>query len=499
MPHRRAECYVSGMLALLMGLAHASDAPFDELATRTLRTSGEPVVLGGSDRSPLLYSHLLEQAHVDLAWHGRARLAVVTTWAPQRIVLDDDLAWYEPVVYVTPLATLSGGDGPTYRQHGDPEDGLVSLRVGARLSAVTPWLEAHVTARGEADFGPFLIGASTPEAYAGLRRQNLRLGFGTQARRLGPARHGSLMLDTDAASFPAGVGTVHHDIGRFGQVRVEAGAGWLQRPRLDVDDPGLLWMDVRWAPTGWLELGASRVSLFGGAGRPMPTVGQLLLPLDPHVYDDPDQDLPDQDEIAALDARVTVPLPQPLDYAEVYTQYGGDDMIVRRVGPVPYPSLAGVANLVGGEVAGGAWLVGAEWARLKDDTFRWYTTHRVYHQGFTQDGRYLGHPNGGDQETWWARVAYTPLPLGVQVWGELVDRVEVVDVIGDTVVALPEHERRIRGGADVWRVLAEGGSVGGGVDVARVTSREQVPGADDMDVRVYVAVRGGSWVLSGTD
>ncbi|MCP4806580.1 MAG: capsule assembly Wzi family protein [Proteobacteria bacterium] len=487
------------MLLCLVGVALATpgDEPFDDLAARTLRASDQPVILGGSDRSALFYTRELSRAHYDQSWHGQARLALATTWAPERIVLDHQHAWYEPVVSLTPLVGLSGGDGPGLNDNGDPEDGLVSGRFGARLVAATPWLEAHVTARGEADVAPFLIAAGVPTAYVGLRRNNMRLGFGKEARRLGPGRHGSLMMTTDASPFPAGVGTVHRDVGRFGQVRVEMGTGWLQEPRIDVDNPGLLWMDVRYAPTGWLELGASRVSLFGGEGRPMPTVGQLILPLDPHVYDDPDQELPDQDEIAALDARVTIPLPQPLDYAEVYTQYGGDDMIVRRVGPVPYPSLAGVANLVGGEVAGGPWIVGLEWARLKDDTFRWYTTHRVYHQGFTQAERYLGHPNGGDQETWWARVAWTPIPMGVAVWGEHVDRVDVVGVVGDTVIALPEHERRLRGGVDVWRILAEGGHLGGGLDVTKVTSRDHVARSDDLDVRVYVELRGGSWVLSG--
>lgn len=484
------------MFALLAGLAHAGEAPFGALAEQTLRASGTPTVLGGSDRSALFYSHSLTGAHVDHPWYGEARLAMLTTWDPQRIVVDDASPWYRPVVWMTPLGRVSVGDGPTWNELGDPEAGWVSLRAGARVDAASPWLEAYVVARGEADVGPFVIDAQATQAYAGLRRENIRLGFGKEARHLGPGRHSSLMLSTDAATFPAGVGTLHRDVGRFGQVRVEAGTGWLQRPRRDVDRPGLLWMDLRYAPTGWLELGASRVSLFGGEGRPLPSVGQLLLPLDPHVYDDPEQELPDQDEIAAWDVRVTLPLPAPLDYAEVYTQYGGDDMIVRRVGSVPYPTLAGVGNLVGGELAAGAWRAGVEWVRLQDDTFRWYTTHRIYHQGFTQDGRTLGHGNGGDQQTWWAHVVYAPLPLGVEVWGERVDRVDVVGLIGDTVIALPEREQSLRAGARVWRVLPDGGHVGGGAELGRVTSRGAVAGADDLDVRVFFEVRGASWLLS---
>jgi hypothetical protein len=56
------------------------------------------------------------------------------------------------------------------------------------------------------------------------------------------------------------------------------------------------------------EMGATRMGIFGGEGRPSPDLAQLLIPTDPHVVDDPDQELPDQDEIAALDGRLTLPL-----------------------------------------------------------------------------------------------------------------------------------------------------------------------------------------------
>ena len=68
-----------------------------------------------------------------------------------------------------------------------------------------------------------------------------------------------------------------------------------------------------------LELGATRAALFWGEGRPWPGVLPLLLPIDPHVEDDPDQLLPDQDEIAALDATLRLH-PGRVDWLELSTQ-----------------------------------------------------------------------------------------------------------------------------------------------------------------------------------
>ena len=59
--------------------------------------------------------------------------------------------------------------------------------------------------------------------------------------------------------------------------------------------------------------------------RPSPKWGQLILPTDPHVYDDPDGLLPDQDELAALDARLDVAFGPLIGQAELrYLNRGGN-------------------------------------------------------------------------------------------------------------------------------------------------------------------------------
>ena len=479
------------MFSVLLSSALALDAS-EALAEPDLRRDGQAHVLGGSDRSTLSYAAALGRP--TSPWLG-------VGYAPEWILVQDDLGPLEALVLLRGGGTVSVGNGPTRGLEGDAEDGLVSARGVAHVQAYTGWFEATLRAEAHGDVGGTLVPVSVrvPEYSVGVRRGASRLVFAQEPRKLGPGRHGGLMLWDDAWNFPAGSGTLQHRFERLGEIRLETGVGWLQRERGDVDDPGLLWMDARWAPLPWLELGGSRVSLFGGEDRPLPTVGQLLLPIDPHVVDDPDRELPDQDEIAAVDVRVLIELPGPLDYVEVYTQYGGDDMIMRSIGPVPTPSLAGIANLAGVEVAAGPWLLDVEWARLQDDTFRWYTAHRVYHQGFTQEGRSMGHPNGGDSETIWARVRFLPEPYGVELWVEDMERVGVVDIVGDTVVALETRETRRSVGAAGVFLRPEGGRVSVGYELGYVTGEDFVPGADGFEHRAFVTLAGAPWVVYGND
>ena len=141
------------------------------------------------------------------------------------------------------------------------------------------------------------------EAWIGARDAHFFGGLGLRERFLGPGRHGGLMLTDHAQPAPmASFGAQGGPWRWVGSLRGEVGAGWLNAPRADVNNPGWLMMDFRWLPIPNLEFGLSRVGIFWGEGRPVPEFGQLLLPTDPHIYDDPDKLLPDQDEMAALDA-----------------------------------------------------------------------------------------------------------------------------------------------------------------------------------------------------
>lgn len=405
----------------------------------------------------------------------------------------------EGVVWTArPWARLAGGDLIPDNQRGDAEVGLLSGTTG--VAGTIAWgglsLHAEPELSGGALGGPSVGEVRLATLWAEARWRGLSVGMGARDRWLGPGRHGALVLSDNARApwlaTSAVEGRLPGWFDRLGRFRVEAGAGLLAEPRDDVARPGYLLMDLRWLPVPYVEIGATRASIFGGEGRPPVDVGQLLLPTEPHVYDDPDKLLPDQNELAALDLRVTLPIGTltglPIRVVEGWWQYGGEDMIVRELGPVPYPSLAGVGNLYGGAVTVGPVVVTGEYSALLDDYFRWYVGHRVYHDGFTQGGRVMGHSGGPDSETAFGSVAWEGASGRARLWGDWTRRVGVIEALNDKLFTLMTEERGIRAGVDAaWR-LPRGGWLGGGYAYQHVTGDDFVPGSVADRHRVYVSV-----------
>lgn len=463
--------------------------PASALLGQQLRESGAPVLLGASDRGPLRQAQ--QVTAVGLSPDGPAA-------APWAADMEPELAWAaDPATFkarwaVAPTGRLSVGGLTPDLNRGDTEPGLISARVGAEGRLYAGPLLFHLEPEAVGDLAPASAELALRQAWVGAERWGVQLGFGLRDRWVGPGRHGSLSLTDNARPAPAGWLAVEEPIPRLGRLRFEAGAGWMNAERDDVDHPGWLLMDLRWAPLPWVELGASRVGLFGGEGRPAPRIGQLILPTEPHVSDDPDQTLPDQNELAALDLRVLVPLARlmpeqlPLRTLELWWQYGGEDVIGKEWQGVPYPSLAGVGNLGGGELAVGPVLLTVEGARMLDDTFRWYTGHRVYHDGFTQEGRSMGHPAGGDARSAWVGLTWLPSVWGGRVSWENRIRVGVVDDADGQILALSVDERQRRGGVELWRATPWGW-LKVGMEVAHVEGRDFVPGDDGWEGRIYVA------------
>jgi hypothetical protein len=397
-----------------------------------------------------------------------------------------------------PMGRMVAGDISPSRQMGDSEPGVVGAR--ARLDTRAYWHSVEVMIAPELRVDELEPSVVLPLGWAGVHTANWRAGFGVEERWMGPGRHGGLML-TDHAR-PAPLGSVSHEgrLGeRWGRIRAEAGAGWLDAPRTDVNHPGWLLMDVRWAPHPIVEIGATRMSIFGGSGRPTPKIGQLIIPTDPHVEDDPDGLLPDQDEIAAIDLRVTLPVgtwlngPRSnaghglaLDYLEVWMQYGGEDVIARSIGPLPVPSLAGIANLWGGEIGLGALTANLEWARVMDDRFRWYTGHRIYHEGFVQEGKTMGHPSGGDSRTWTMAVKWLPGLWGVEVLGSDRLKVGAIDIGQGQLRTLSHDERAQTLGLRGWWMSGERGWWHGGLSIEQTENPAFQPVAAQRSWRVHI-------------
>jgi len=498
---------MSAVLLAVAGLGLASvaqAAPWDEPAVQALgmaaRSGSTELFLGDG-----------EWSHAALAWKLQPLLADPERIAHPHPGIARDLlyAWARPeleaiadprvpVFVLAPTMRGAVGTITPANASGDDEPGLVAARAGAQLRAAALGFEALIEPELvlAAGGGQALdVGLVPRQAWGAWRSEHLLVGFGMRDRWLGPGRRGSLLLSDNARAAPMGTvaaqGHLPGWLDRVGALRFETSWGWLQRPRSDVVNPGLMLMDLRWLPVPWIELGATRIGLFGGQDRPMPGLFELLVPTDPHVYDDPNKEEADQNEQASLDVRVTLPLARwiggPVSYVEGWWQYGAEDIIALKLGPVPYPSLAGVANLWGLEGAVGPWVLSYEGSHIFDDYFRWYVSHRIYHQGFTQDGRPLGHHIGGDAWSTWLRLGWYPLPWGADLAYEQVHRVGVLESLESNLFALSTDERSWGLSARVWHLGDGGGSWSLGYGFARVEGWGFTPGADGWQHRVSVS------------
>jgi len=481
--------------------ASPEEQPSAWLVQRVVRLEGLDSFLGDGEWGSLAQAWRLRPLSVPQGEGLPPRPGYVPPWlrlalAPELTAVGEGRSDWQLVA--RPGAALALGTLVPGNHGGDEEPGMLSARALGELSATARGFELLLEPGLGMELGPVGASATLDQAWAAWRSRNLLLGFGLRDRWLGPGRRGALMLSDNARPVPLGTfaaqGRLPGKLDKLGRWRFEHSLGWFQRERSDVDHPGLMLMEARWLPVPWLELGATRLTIFGGEDRTMPGFFELMVPLDPHVEGDPEKDEADQNEMASLDLRLTLPLARwwggPVDWVEGWWQYGAEDIIARETLGVPYPSLAGVANLYGLEAVSGPWTVSYEGARIFDDYFRWYTGHRVYHDGFTQDGRVLGHHIGGDAEATWLRLGWTQLPWGVEAWYERVLRIGIVESLEQNLFALATDELTRGGGLRLWRGLDQGGQLSLSWTLARVQGVDFKPGVDDWRQRLLL-----SWQL----
>ena len=376
---------------------------------------------------------------------------------------------------------------------GAIDHGVLQAQGGAGLGLRAYWgsWEGTLVPNMVVDIAPEnrSLSAAMEDLWLGWEGSVFGAGVGMRDRRFGPGRRGTLVVSDHAMPVPHGQINADWTLPRaFGRLHMEGGVGVLTGERSDVAYPGWLFMDARWlsaarSERAWVpvvEFGATRASLFGGVGRPSPSIGQLLVPTDPHVYDDPEQLEPDQDEIAALDLRLSLPLPATsLDYVEVWWQYGGEDVIARKIVGIPAPALAGVANLAGLEIGASPWTLTAEHARILDDYFRWYTGHRVYHEGFVHEGQVMGHAYGGDAVGWWLQLRRLGDRWGVAGEAEEIRRVGIIAAADQNLFALSDDELRRSVAMQGWLRDSKGtGWWTARISIAKTTGVDFVLGQD---------------------
>lgn len=321
------------------------------------------------------------------------------------------------------------------------------------------------------------IQTDLPELVVGTRYGSWSLWAGMRARWIGNGRFGNLLYGDSTKPIPSVVlDWTQPKRGPWGQFYVEMGLGQLVYVRSDVQRPLMLHMDFRYQPVEWLELSATRLSLMGGQGRPMPSMGQVILPTDPHIENDPNQRLPDQDELACLEAYGRLPLEDfgILTGVELWFQYGAEDAIQKRMGVLPYVSLAGVARLGGVSVHASHWRLSFEAADIIDDRFRWYQGHRIYHDGFSVEDQWLGYPSGGDSYSLASGLAWLHADTGAALRYHHVLRVGAIQSVNGQNYALIDNEVQQRLGGEYWRSIGQN-RLSVEINVAQINNADFIP------------------------
>jgi hypothetical protein len=389
-----------------------------------------------------------------------------------------------------PTVEWGFGSADPFVADGTRQAGLVGLRTAIRVSGFHGPLEVNIRPETAMEGWPAAADVRLRSWWAGARFKSGTVGMGAIPRRVGPARYGSLIMSRNATPLPGAGGVLRGNLpAGIGTWRLNAHGGIIPGQRQDVENPGWMLLDARMRLGRWAEVGASRGSLFGGkdeAGLRPIDLGQLLLPTQPHVEDDPEQRLPDTDESAAWDILVQLPLTR--FRMDLWIQHGGEDLVTRRLGPLPWPTLAGVANVYGGSLDVGTVFLEAEFAVVEDDRFRWYRGHRIYHEGWSFGGASLGHPNGGDQSTVRVTSGIDRSRDGGELAMERSSRTAVVDVVGNSVFSLPAIEHTTAASARVHRRFTSGWwSLA--LRVQHIQNRRHVPDDDVIEFGLQLSLR----------
>jgi hypothetical protein len=118
----------------------------------------------------------------------------------------------------------------------------------------------------------------------------------------------------------------------------------------------------------------------------------------------------------------------------------------------------------------------------------------VYHLGFTQDGRPLGHPGGTDSESRDLALARTAGDARWRLRAGTRTRVGVIETRNGRTFTLSTHERTLRAAleGDAW-LRARHVRLHAGIEAARVESANFVPGTVTWPWRAWVGVDLRGW------
>lgn len=303
-------------------------------------------------------------------------------------------------------------EGDFYRDGPNSQLELYSWMTLGRHLALE--VKPSVTSR---EGGTFLV---LKKAVLKLTISNLELEVGRDSLWWGPGYHGALLVSDNAQPFnffklsSAEAFRVPGPFSYLGLLKVTLFLARLEK-NLNFPYPKLLGLHVDLKPAPFLEFGATRVTLFGGQGRP----ALSLEDFSQIYFGKPNQSGRHQvDERASMDLRIWIPRLDPfLTPLELYAEVGGEDE-------------------AGYHFTKDAYLMGMyipDLLHLGKTDFRveyandhvagypnvWYTSG-LYTSGYTYHGQIIGHHMGTDSADLFFRLTHllTPrLQWGLQ-WEE---------------------------------------------------------------------------------
>jgi hypothetical protein len=262
---------------------------------------------------------------------------------------------------------------------------------------------------------------------------NVALKIGRDSLWWGPGRHGALLVSNNAFPFDLiHVGSASPfflpGLAWLGQFEVEGFLTRLEENR-DFSNVRLLGLRLVYHPREEITLGVSRMTMFGGEGRP----DLSLIDFGRLYFSDPNRSGKfEVNELGGVDVRLRLPISEG-HALELYGEYGGEDEAGFR------PSKP--ALLVGLEWVNGNRRVAVEYANnhVSDAPDVWYT-HSLYTSGYTYRGNIIGHHMGSDAKDLYLRAE---LPL----WDQWLGGIDFEQQ--NRHLSSPVQERIRRWGGDV--------------------------------------------------
>jgi len=228
--------------------------------------------------------------------------------------------------------------------------------------------------------------------------KNIELGFGRESLWWGPGYHGALLLSNNAPPLDlirAGSRQpfrLPYFLKSLGSWQFTTFVAQLEEDRA-VPHAKLIGVRIDYLPFPFLEFGASRITQWGGKGRPnIPFLDFLEL-----YFSDPNMSgIFEVNELASVDVKIRLPSLPWIHGWEVYSEVGGED----EAGFFPQDLGYLVGLYLTGFLEQPTLDFRVEYANnhVSRKPNVWYN-HGVYTSGYTHKGVVLGHHMGSDAES----------------------------------------------------------------------------------------------------